>query len=134
MFQEWIDQAHVWLKRLAGGRAQPQAIDPSVKDQAVALQQVLRDIIDLLTADGEHHWRAWMASSLQSLEANDVGGARHLLGAYGGMGSFNDLVIGQRVQDEGVLWTPGAGTANDRLDSLRSQAYGLAETIVDAHP
>ena len=105
-------------------------IAPHTARQLQQLCQVLRELIQLLEADGETHWQNWMAESLKDLEANNLRGAEHLRGAYGGMGSFNDLIIGQRLSDKGFEWAPGASDANDQLDALRSQAYGLAMELL----
>jgi len=112
----------------------PQPIDPEMNEQVQALCQVLGELIVTLDNDGETHWRDWMAKSLAAIEANDLHGVQHLKGAYGGMGSFNDLVIGQRMDDDGLTWTPDAQSINDQLDALRGRAYALATEILDNTP
>ena len=57
------------------------------------LEADLRDLIALLDTYNEEHWSRWFGTSLRHIEAGDGYGLQHLLGAYGGMGSFNDLVI-----------------------------------------
>ena len=109
----------------------PQPIDPEMNEQVQALCQVLGELIVTLNNDGETHWRDWMAKSLAALEENDLHGVQYLKDAYGGMGSFNDLVIGQRMDDDGLTWTPDAQSINDQLDALRSRAYALATEILD---
>ena len=124
----------IWAWWKAGRPGTPQPIHPSVNEQLHALCQVLQALIAVLENDGETHWRDWMVTSLTSLEANDLRGARHLRGAYGGMGSFNDLVIGQRMDGEVFTWTPDAKPANDQLDALRKRAYVLVEEILNGAP
>ena len=119
-----------WWKNKREGPQQP--IDPNRHEQVRTLCTVLQKVIELLDADGEVHWRDWMSTSLAALESNDLNGARHLRNAYGGMGSFNDLVIGQRMDGDHFSWTPDAHSANDKLDALRSQAYSLTVEIL--HP
>jgi hypothetical protein len=97
------------------------------------LVEILEQIIAILQADGETHWREWMASVRSSLLNADYSGIERLLGAYGGMGSFNDLVIGQTTIDGQFRWKPGAQEANDRLCALRSQACKLADFIRHNH-
>ena len=116
-----------WLKTWRAG--QPEPADPSQADQVAELCVVLREIIAVLEADGDTHWRDWIANSLHQLEANDLRGASHLLAAYGGRGSFNDRVIGQQMVDDKMSWAEGASAANDELDGLRSRAYGLADEL-----
>ncbi|MEC9390872.1 MAG: hypothetical protein VX944_12440 [Myxococcota bacterium] len=104
--------------------------DPHLQAHIAELCDVLRRLIALLEADGEHHWRNWMATTRDQLQHNQAKGAQHLLDAYGGMGSFNDLIIGQRMTEEGLEWTEGAGEANDQLGALRTRAYTLAKEIL----
>jgi hypothetical protein len=67
------------------------------------------------------------------LEATDASGIDYLLKAYGGMGSFNDLVLGQR-SDRGVFaWKANATELNERLDSLRKEAFALATAVQRSH-
>ena len=118
-----------WLRGRKTDAQQP--VDVDLKPQAQALCQVLKELIDLLDADGETHWRNWLAESLTDLEANNLRGARHLQGAYGGMGSFSDLIVGQQMNEDGFEWAPGAAEANDKLDALRSEAYTLAKALLN---
>ncbi|MAE93534.1 MAG: hypothetical protein CL910_02630 [Deltaproteobacteria bacterium] len=54
---------------------------------------VLDELIAFLERHGEAHWQDWMGRSRRLLEARDLSGVTRLLGAYGGMGSFNDLYL-----------------------------------------
>ena len=121
-----------WDRWINKSTSSAPVVDPQVQAHITELCDVLRRLIALLEADGENHWRNWMAESLAHLEANDVTGARRLMGAYGGMGSFNDLIIGQSMTEEGFQWAADAAQTNDELSALRSQAYGLAAEIVTA--
>lgn len=94
---------------------------------------VLEEIIRLLDSDGEKRWKKWMASVRSRLVNSDYSGVEHLLDAYGGIGSFNDLVIGQSMVGGQFSWKPGAEEANDKLDALRGEAYELAEYIKHHH-
>jgi hypothetical protein len=84
----------------------------------------LRETSALLKRSGEFHWSAWLDASLDRIENHDLSGVDHLLGAYGGMGSFNDLILtyvnGHTVPDVEVR------SVNDRLDVLRSAMHELA--------
>ena len=108
----------------------PTPIDSTLTDEVQLLCQVLRELISILQADGEELWQAWMTSSLAALEANDLSGIHDLLKSYGGMGSFNDLIVGQRSNGDGFYWAPNAAETNDRLNALRTQAYELSQTIL----
>jgi len=94
---------------------------------------VLDQIIQVLDSDGEKHWRNLMASARSRLVGSDYSGVEHVLGAYGGMGSFNDLVIGQSMVEGRFHWKPGARKANDELDALRGEAFALAQFIQRHH-
>ena len=93
------------------------------------LIEVLTSIIDLLKSDGETHWAAWMRKSKSRLESSDFSGITHLLGAYGGMGSFNDLIICQQMIGGKFSWKDGHIEKNDELSRLRSEAWELADAI-----
>ena len=118
-----------WIKALREGSPAPAL--PAQADTVAELCDVLRAIIRLLEEDDETHWRAWMMSSLTKLEANELRGARHLLGAYGGMGAFNDLIIGQRVEGDAFKWADGAQQSNDELTSQRGHAWYLADELIN---
>jgi Domain of unknown function (DUF6966) len=101
--------------------------------KAKQLIEILDQIVAVLDADGERHWRKWMASARSRLANSDYSGIEHLLGAYGGMGSFNDLIIGQSIVKGEFHWKDGAREANDKLDALRTQAYQIADFIKRNH-
>jgi len=83
----------------------------------------------LLESDGEQHWSGWIRRSLDRLLRSDYSGIENLLSAYGGMGSFNDLVICQNYENGEFSWKGGRIEKNDRLDELRGNAWELAEQI-----
>ena len=113
-----IDRSH-WIVSVSDSQKCVQLDFKHVNIVMISLLQssdlcvVLRDLIGTLDAHGETFWRNWMAKSLKDLEAKKLQGAKHLLGAYGGMGSFNDLYI------------PDA-----KLTSQRSRAHNLADKIM----
>ncbi len=91
------------------------------------LTQVLQELVELLRACGERHWRAWLQADLDRLRAGDMYGLEHLLAAYGGMGSFNDLVL-DRINGH-TADARETGDANQRLRDLKSSAYSLATAL-----
>ena len=119
-----------WLKTVRSGKPEP--IPSAQAERVNELCTVLRELIALLDADGEAHWQHWMATSLAQLEDNDLRGARHLLGAYGGMGSFNDLIIGQRMDGDQFSLAKDANESNEILNQLRGRASFLAEELIVA--
>jgi Domain of unknown function (DUF6966) len=58
-----------------------------------AVEDVLDETIGLLERYGEDQWAAWPRTSRRRLAAGDAYGLDHLLQAFGGMGSFNDLAL-----------------------------------------
>jgi hypothetical protein len=91
------------------------------------LLQVLQDLVELLRACEEHHWRLWLQADLDRLRAGDMYGLEHLLSAYGGMGSFSDLVLA--LGNGHTLDADELGNANRRLRDMASRAYSLAKAL-----
>lgn len=94
---------------------------------------VLAKLASLLESDGEHHWCAWMLRAKARLENSDYSGIDYLLGAYGGMGSFNDFIAGQSTVAGQFVWKPGYKELNDEIDGLRNRAWSLAKDIKRNH-
>lgn len=97
------------------------------------LLETLSDIIQLLESDGEQHWSRWIHQSYERLRNSDYSGIELLLSAYGGMGSFNDLVICQSYEDGLFRWKESYTEKNDKLDVLRGKAWELADDIRRNH-
>jgi hypothetical protein len=97
------------------------------------LVEVLSDIVALLWSDAEQHWCGYIDDCRKRLLSSDYSGVEKLLGSYGGMGSFNDLVIGQSELNGKFAWKPQAQQNNDRLSELRTKAYELAREISHNH-
>jgi hypothetical protein len=97
------------------------------------LVSVLSELAALLESDGEHHWRSWMLRAKARIEGSDYGGIGYLLQAYGGMSSFNDLVLGQAIVDGRHTWKRGHVELNERLTALRGKAWELAQAIKRDH-
>lgn len=79
---------------------------------------------ELLRRYGEMHWAEWVIRDRQRIQDGEAYGAEHLLSAYGGMGSLNDVVIdprnGHRIAEEDI------SAANERLRQLSSRTYTAA--------
>ncbi len=88
---------------------------------------ILAETIILLRKYGVSHWADWLEKDMMLLEKSDFYGIEHLLSAFGGMGSFNDLYI---CQENGhIIEKEETVLVNDKLFRLNSSIYGLAETI-----
>jgi hypothetical protein len=93
------------------------------------LIDVLEELAILLESDGDNHWSRWMRKAKTLLQASDYSGITYLRSAYGGMGSFNDLILGQSRVDSVFSWKPGYKELNERLDELRNKASQLGAEI-----
>ncbi|MGB3693161.1 MAG: hypothetical protein WA865_07720 [Spirulinaceae cyanobacterium] len=97
--------------------------------QIEQLIAVLDQIASLLDSDGETGWHSQIVESKRRLLNSDYSGIEYLLGAYGGMGSFNDLVICQGLKDGKFAWKPGYIEKNNLLNELRTKAWEIATFI-----
>lgn len=97
------------------------------------LLETLDELIQLLESDGEGHWSKWMRQSRARLLNSDYSGIEYLRSAYGGMGSFTDLVIGQSYENGQFRWKDGHVEKNDKLNELRRKAWEFAEHIRRNH-
>ena len=93
------------------------------------LISVLEKLISLLESDNEKHWSTWLTNSKLRIEGSDFSGIELLLSSYGGMGSFNDLIICQIVNNGKIEFTKDYSDKNEELNKLRSKAWKLAEYI-----
>lgn len=90
---------------------------------------ILDQLIAVLESDGDTHWSAWMHKARTRMLGSDFSGVEYLLSAYGGMGSLNDLVLGQSYVDSTFSWKPGYVELNEKFIELRDKAYQLAIAI-----
>jgi hypothetical protein len=85
--------------------------DKNGEEAVKQLLTVLEPLAILLRENGEKRWAGWIEKSTRHLQAGDLHGVDHLLSAYGGMGSINDI------------------KASDDIGELRSRAWSLAKSI-----
>ncbi|KII33776.1 DUF6966 domain-containing protein [Pseudomonas fluorescens] len=90
---------------------------------------VLDQLAAMLESDGDTHWSLWMRKARARLMDSDNSGIEYLQSAYGGMGSFNDLILGQSDENGVLCWKPGHVELNERFDELRNEAAKLVELI-----
>lgn len=93
------------------------------------LVTILEQLIELLESDGENNWSNCIKKSKQRILASDYSGIEQLLGSYGGMGSFNDLIICQSTSEGRFQWKPGHKEKNEKLFELRNMAWEVANEI-----
>lgn len=76
------------------------------------------------------HWQERLKCCLREIEGADFHGIERLAKGFGGMGSFNDLIVGQTKNTLGQFsWRDGSREMNDKLELLRERAYSLVEFI-----
>lgn len=98
------------------------------------LLHTLDALVALLEGEGEAYWAAWMRRAREQIKDGDAAGLSRVLGAYGGMGSLNDLVVGQTYVDGVFAWTDDAAERNETLSALRHTAWTLAHALRGERP
>jgi hypothetical protein len=97
------------------------------------LMAALDEVIMLLDRADHPHWRDWMAEARVRLQRGDAYGLDKILAAFGGMGSFNDIIIGYRsvpIDTKGTTrmeWDDADLAMNKRLSELREEIAELAQ-------
>ena len=93
------------------------------------LIDVLDQLATVLESDGDTHWSQWMRKAKAHLMNSDYYGVEYFLSAFGGMGSLNDLILGQHCVEGVWAWKPGHVELNKKFDALCSEAAALARAI-----
>ena len=94
------------------------------------LIQDLHKTILVLDKAKEAHWKTWMQEAVGLIESSDFRGVEKLLSSYGGMGSFNDLVLGGHINlFRNVVNSKEDIALNNELDILRERMHVLANEI-----
>jgi len=84
------------------------------------LLEIIEAIIPLLSKSENHHWVKIFEGLIKQYAFDEIEIKRHIRNLYGGMGSFNDLIL----QDQrGNLLI----TENIRLDKLKGELYKLSQ-------
>lgn len=87
----------------------------------------LSETAALLRRCGEKHWSSWLERDAERLRRCDSEGIRHVLSAFGGMGSFNDLLLHPMNGDS--IAESEVEALNKLLDERRGRIYSLAKQI-----
>ncbi|WP_197693854.1 hypothetical protein [Vogesella sp. LIG4] len=90
---------------------------------------MLDELASVLESDGNTYWSGWVLKVRARLLNSDYSGIELLLSAYGGMGSLNDVVLGQNNKDGVIEWKPEHTGLNERFTVLSSKAWELASAI-----
>lgn len=91
------------------------------------LSQLLDEASELLSAYGATQWSDWLREDARLIRVSNFYGIEHLLTAFGGMGSFNDVVL----CSTGVVGNLSQmlNAENDRLSELRTLIYDIARKL-----
>ena len=89
-----------------------------------ALAAMLDEAVTLLSRNHATHWADWLAKDAMRIRRLDFYGIEHLLSAFGGMGSLNDLGFAQPSPgDPSRLVT---SPDDERFQSLLGDIHALA--------
>ena len=94
---------------------------------------VLDQLVTLLESDKQIRWQEWIFRARTWIANSDYSGIESLLSAYGGMGSINDLVLGQSFVNDKFVWKTDYVKLNEDFSKLKSKAYELALGIKHTH-
>ncbi len=87
------------------------------------LVKKLEELITHLQLYQEDHWASWMVDARKIILKSDFRGIQKVEGAYGGMGSFNDLYLhpinNHKIKESEV------DNANTKLQTLRTEIFKL---------
>jgi hypothetical protein len=103
--------------------------DREVERARGQLSQGIDEAIQLLRSVGESFWATRLAAGRSKLEAH---GVDWVLGLFGGMGGFNDLVL--LPMDGCAVSEVDIRAANERLWDLRNEIYTAAKELRRALP
>lgn len=93
------------------------------------LSKTIQEAADLLLSVGEQHWGNWLAKDAALIRRSDFRGVEHVLSAFGGMGSINDLIIhpinGHAVSEAET------SIVNEKLEILLSSVAAKSKKLYD---
>ena len=95
------------------------------------LISVLNEIESLLV--DEAHWLNLISSANKRIKNSDYSGIELLLSYYGGMGSFNDLIIDQPTIQGSLEFSQDSKAKNNKLSKLKTKAFELSNYIKHNH-
>jgi len=82
---------------------------------------MIREMAVMLTGNGSDIWVEHLERSAAAMENSDAWGLHRFFGAYGGAGSFNDIVLQRGAR--------ALVAENERFDHLRLSAWQLARRL-----
>lgn len=98
-----------------------------MKLSTTELINTLGELILLLNNCGERKWAKWLQRDHDALCTGNTQTLEHLLSAYGGMGSINDVYF--CPENKYTVQTSDVDAVNEKFRSLSSQVYSLAQNL-----
>ena len=91
------------------------------------VERDLEEMIRLFEADDWHHWAEFFRKALALFRANDSAECgKHILSGSAGMGSLNDVILGQTTNATGQFeWKPDYKESNNKYQALLARLYGF---------
>lgn len=98
-----------------------------IDSEVHGLAESLQHASEFLLKHGVPSWAAWLAKDARLVRNGDYYGVEHLLSAFGGMGSLNDLVLhpmnGHSVSEAEVE------RVNEELQAMLGDLSGRARKL-----
>ena len=95
--------------------------------EVVSLLSLLEEAASLLRKHKVDHWANWLERDAQLIRGLDFYGVEHLLSAFGGMGSLNDLALAQPSAENPAILA--SSPDDSRFQSLLGQIHMLATKL-----
>ena len=92
-----------------------------------SLALMLDEASELLQSNDSTSWAEWLRKDAKLIRSLDFFGIKHLRSAFGGMGTFNDIVLVSR--GDGDIIGTMLIAENERLAELRTSIYNLATKL-----
>ena len=91
------------------------------------IEQHISEMIQLFDDDGWDSWANFFRKALLLYQNGEIAKCgQHILGGSGGMGSLNDVILGQDNRDGQFQWKPNYKETNRRYNELLAKLYGFA--------
>jgi len=96
----------------------------------------LDEIVALLRKHEIDRWADWLNKDARYLRNSDFHGVEHLMSAFGGMGSLNDLVLAEVSADnpEYLVTSPDDALFQSLLNKIHSLGSKLAASSPEKPP
>jgi len=95
--------------------------------EIVSLIAMLNEAASILRRHSLINWASWLERDARLIERSDFDGIEHLLSAYGGMGSINDVGLGEPDPENVGLLRPHHD--DSRLQELIAEIHSLATQL-----